>query len=134
MVRLANARKLTPKVVADLGDRSQCKASFGLNHPFLQKVIPDAHLQTQGIDEKGYSRYWRDPLDIDARGSSFVVSGSLGSGRRSTVGSRPSKLRNRRTATDKAPIEAAARQDFGACSASHVEIARLGMVQDDCGG
>jgi hypothetical protein len=37
----------------------------------LQKVIPDAPLHTQGIDENGYSRYWRDPLDID--GARFLV-------------------------------------------------------------
>jgi hypothetical protein len=71
IVRLARTDKLTPKVVADLGDRSQCKASFGLNHAFLQKVMPDAPLHTQGIDENGYSRYWRDPLDID--GARFLV-------------------------------------------------------------
>jgi hypothetical protein len=71
LVRLANARKLTPKVVAALGDRSRCKATFGLNHPFLQKVMPDNPLPAQGIDENGYSRYWRDPLDID--GTRFLV-------------------------------------------------------------
>ena len=53
------------RLVADLSDRSQCKAIFGLNHSFLKKVMPDAALHVQGIDENGYSRYWRDPLDID---------------------------------------------------------------------
>jgi hypothetical protein len=65
MVRLVRAGKLTPKVVADLGDRSHCKATFGLNHAFLQQVRPDTHLHAQGVDDNGYSRYWRDPLDID---------------------------------------------------------------------
>jgi hypothetical protein len=65
MVRLASAGKLTPKVVADLSDRSHCKVTFGLNHAFLHKVRPDTPLHAQGIDENGYSRYWRDPLDID---------------------------------------------------------------------
>jgi hypothetical protein len=37
MVQLASAGKLTPKVVADLNDRSHCKATFGLNHAFLQR-------------------------------------------------------------------------------------------------
>ena len=27
--------------------------------------MPDAALHVQGMDENGYSRYWRDPLDID---------------------------------------------------------------------
>jgi hypothetical protein len=71
LVRLASTGKLTPKVVAALVDRSHCKATFGLNHPFLQRVVPDAPLHAQGIDENGYSRYWRDPLDID--GARFLV-------------------------------------------------------------
>jgi hypothetical protein len=71
MVRLAGAGKLTPKVVADLSDRSHCKATFGLNHAFLHKVTPDMPLHAQGIDENGYSRFWRDPLDIN--GARFLV-------------------------------------------------------------
>ena len=71
MVQLANAGKLTAKVVADLTDRSHCKTTFGLNHSFLQKVIPDAPLHAQGIDENGYSRFWREPLDID--GARFLM-------------------------------------------------------------
>ena len=71
MFRLASAGKLTPKVVADLSDRSHCKATFGLNHSFLQKVMPDTPLHAQGIDENGYSRFWRDPLDID--GARFLL-------------------------------------------------------------
>jgi hypothetical protein len=71
MIRLADAGKLTPKVVADLTDRSHCKTTFGLNHSFLQKVMPDAALHAQRIDENGYSRFWRDPLDID--GARFLV-------------------------------------------------------------
>jgi hypothetical protein len=71
MVRLASAGRLTPKLVADLCDRSRCKATFGLNHAFLQKVTPDAPLHTQGVDENGYSRYWRDPLDVG--GTRFLV-------------------------------------------------------------
>jgi hypothetical protein len=65
MVQLANTGKLTPKVVADLSDRSHCESIFGLNHSFLRKVVPDAPLHAQGIDENGYSRYWRNPFDID---------------------------------------------------------------------
>ena len=64
MFGLASTGKLTPKVVADLSDRSHCKATFGLNHPFLQNVMPDTPLHAQGFDENGYSRFWRDPLDI----------------------------------------------------------------------
>jgi hypothetical protein len=71
LVRLASTGKLTPRIVAALSDRSRCKATFGLNHSFLQKVMPDAPLHAQGIDENGYSRYWRDPLDID--GARFLV-------------------------------------------------------------
>jgi hypothetical protein len=65
ILRLASAGKLTPEVIADLIDRSKCKAIFGLNHPFLKKLAPDTPLHAQGKDENGYSRYWRDPLDID---------------------------------------------------------------------
>jgi hypothetical protein len=71
MVQLANTGKLTPKVVADLSDRSHCESIFGLNHSFLRKVVPDAPLHAQGIDENGYSRYWRNPFDID--GARFLV-------------------------------------------------------------
>jgi hypothetical protein len=71
MDKLANAGKLTPKIVADLTDRSHCKTTFGLNHSFLQKVMPDAPPHAQGIDENGYSRFWREPLDID--GARFLV-------------------------------------------------------------
>jgi hypothetical protein len=71
MARLAGAGKLTLKVIAELTDRSHCKATFGLNHPFLQKVIPDTPVQAQGIDENGYSRFWRDPLDIG--GTRFLL-------------------------------------------------------------
>ncbi len=71
MVRLASTGKLTPKVVADLCDRSRCKATFGFNHAFLQKVMPNTSLHAQGIDDNGYSRYWREPLDID--GARFLV-------------------------------------------------------------
>jgi hypothetical protein len=65
MLRLARAGKLMPKVVADLADRSHCKATFGLNHAFLQQVRADTHLHAQRVDDNGYSRYWRDPLDTD---------------------------------------------------------------------
>jgi hypothetical protein len=71
MVRLANAGKLTPMVIDDLSDHSHCKATFGLNHSFLKKVMPDAPLHAQGIDDNGYSRYWRDPLVIG--GTRFLV-------------------------------------------------------------
>ena len=71
MFGLASTGKLTPKVVADLSDRSHCKATFGLNHPFLQNVMPDTPLHAQGSDENGYSRFWRDPLDID--GARFLT-------------------------------------------------------------
>jgi hypothetical protein len=37
----------------------------------LKKVMPDTPLHAQGIDENGYSRFWRDPLDID--GARFLV-------------------------------------------------------------
>jgi hypothetical protein len=71
MLQLAKTAKLTPKVVADLSDRSHCKATFGLNHSFLRKVMPDTPLHAQGLDESGYSRFWREPLDID--GTRFLV-------------------------------------------------------------
>jgi hypothetical protein len=71
MARLASAGKLTPKVVADLSDRSHCKATFGLNHAFLQRVMPDAAVHRQGIDENGYSRFWRDPLNVG--GARFLL-------------------------------------------------------------
>jgi hypothetical protein len=71
MLRLASAGKLTPKVVANLSDCAHCKATFGLNHAFLQKVMPDMPLHAQGIDENGYSRFWREPLDIN--GARFLL-------------------------------------------------------------
>jgi hypothetical protein len=71
LARLASAGRLTPKTVNELSDRLHCKTTFGLNHAFLQKVQPDAPLHTQGIDENGYSRFWRDPLEID--GARFLV-------------------------------------------------------------
>ena len=71
MVRLASTRKLAPEVLANLADRSYCKATFDLNHPFLKKVMPNAPLHAQRIDENGYSRFWRDPLEVD--GAQFLV-------------------------------------------------------------
>jgi hypothetical protein len=71
MALLASTGRLTPKIIADLSDRSRSKVIFGLNHAFLQKVRPDAPLHTQGIDENGYSRFWRDSLEID--GVSFLI-------------------------------------------------------------
>jgi len=71
MRELARAGKLTPKVITDLGERSHCKATFGLNHSFLKKVMPDTALHAQGTDENGYSRFWRDPLEIN--GDRFLV-------------------------------------------------------------
>jgi hypothetical protein len=65
MAHLANAHKLTPEVLADLVDRSYCKTTFGLNHAFLKKVIPNASLYAQRADESGYNRFWRDPLKVD---------------------------------------------------------------------
>jgi hypothetical protein len=71
MVQLARAGKLTPKVLAALSDRSHCKATFGLNHAFLQKVTPETPLHAQGMDENGYRRCWREPLAIE--GARFLM-------------------------------------------------------------
>jgi hypothetical protein len=71
MVLLANAGKLTPEALANLADQSYCKATFGLNHPFLKKVMPDTNLYRQRADENGYNRFWRDPIEID--GAQFLV-------------------------------------------------------------
>jgi hypothetical protein len=71
MLQLANAGRLTPEAVVDLADRAYCKTAFGLNHPFLRKVVPDAALYTQRADENGYNRFWRDPLEID--GARFLL-------------------------------------------------------------
>jgi hypothetical protein len=52
-------------------DRSYCKATFGLNYPFLKEIMPDAPSCMQRADENGYDRFWRDPLEID--GAQFLV-------------------------------------------------------------
>ena len=71
MVQLANVGRLTPEAVVQLMDRAYCKTTFGLNHPFLRKVISDANSYTQRADERGYNRFWRDPMEID--GARFLL-------------------------------------------------------------
>jgi hypothetical protein len=71
MVQLANARKLTPEALTNLADQSYCKTTFGLNHPFLKEVASNAGLHAQRTDENGYSRFWRDPLNVG--GARFLL-------------------------------------------------------------
>lgn len=71
MVRLASEGKLSRAEVTNLVDRSYCKTTFRLSYPFLRKVVPNSGLEAQRLDERGYGRFWREPLEID--GSQFLV-------------------------------------------------------------
>jgi hypothetical protein len=64
MAQLAVAGRLTPHVVDQLLNARYCKATFNLGLPFLKAVDRAMELSQQRIDEKGYGRYWKQPLRI----------------------------------------------------------------------
>jgi hypothetical protein len=67
MVQLANAGKLTPPVLEQLMDPLYCKRTFNLGHPFLKIVDPAKLPHEQRLDERGYARYWSQPVRVGAR-------------------------------------------------------------------
>ena len=74
MAELATTGRLTPEVVGKLLDRRYCKATFNLGLPFLKAVDPAMALSRQGIDDRGYVRYWKRPLRIG--GHEFLMCNS----------------------------------------------------------
>jgi hypothetical protein len=71
MVRLAQAGRLRPEAIGKLLDARYCKMTFNLGLPFLKPIKPHLDLANQRMDERGYGRYWKDPLDIG--GSRFLM-------------------------------------------------------------
>lgn len=67
MAQLANAGKLTPLVVEQLMDPLYCKRTFNLGHAFLKIVDPAKLPHEQRLDERGYARYWSQPVRIGSR-------------------------------------------------------------------
>lgn len=65
MARLAQAGRLTPEMIGNLLDARYCKMTFNLGLPFLKAIKPYSTLANQRMDERGYGRYWKDPLYID---------------------------------------------------------------------
>jgi hypothetical protein len=64
---LAKAGKLTPVVLEELIDPVYCKQTFNLGHPFLKIVDPAKLPHEQHLDERGYARYWSQPVRVGAR-------------------------------------------------------------------
>jgi hypothetical protein len=67
MARLANAGKLTPVVLQQLMDPRYCKQIFNLSHAFLKIVDPAKLPHEERLDERGYARYWKQPVRVGAR-------------------------------------------------------------------
>jgi hypothetical protein len=67
MVRLANAGKLTPLLLEQLMEPLYCKRTFNLGYPFLKTVDPAKLPHEQRLDERGYSRYWSQPVRVGSR-------------------------------------------------------------------
>ncbi|MGH6917681.1 MAG: hypothetical protein ACREJ0_08250 [Geminicoccaceae bacterium] len=63
MARLAQAGRLKPEVIGKLLDARYCKKTFNLGLPFLKAIKPHFDLANQRMDERGYGRYWKDPLN-----------------------------------------------------------------------
>jgi hypothetical protein len=64
LVQLANAGKLTSVVLDQLMDPLYCKHTFNLGHAFLKIVDPAKLPHEQRLDERGYSRYWSQPVPV----------------------------------------------------------------------
>jgi hypothetical protein len=64
MARLAQAGRLKPEVIGKLLDARYCKTTFNLGLPFLKAIKPYFGLANQRLDERGYGRYWKDPLTL----------------------------------------------------------------------
>jgi hypothetical protein len=64
MARLAQAGRLKPEVIGKLLDARFCKMTFNLGLPFLKAIAPYSNLANQRMDERGYGRYWEDPLYV----------------------------------------------------------------------
>jgi hypothetical protein len=64
MARLAQAGRLKPEVIGKLLDARFCKMTFNLGLPFLKAIKPYSNLAHQRVDERGYGRYWKEPLYI----------------------------------------------------------------------
>ena len=73
MARLANAKLLTPPVLEQLMDPPYCKRTFNLGHPFLKSLDPPGPMNSHRFDERGYSRYWSEPLRVGSK-AFFVCS------------------------------------------------------------
>jgi hypothetical protein len=67
MVELANAGKLTTVVLEQLTDPLYCKRTFNLGHPFLKIVDPAKLPHEQRLDERGYARYWSQPVRVGSK-------------------------------------------------------------------
>jgi hypothetical protein len=64
MAQLAASGRLTAEIVEKLLNAQYCKVTFNLGLPFLKAVDRAMELSRQRIDEKGYGRYWKQPLRI----------------------------------------------------------------------
>jgi len=64
MARLAQAGRLKPEVIGKLLDARYCKMTFNLGLPFLKAIKSYFDSANQRMDERGYGRYWKDPLTI----------------------------------------------------------------------
>jgi hypothetical protein len=71
MERLAQAGRLQPEVIGKLLDARYCRMTFNLGLPFLKAIKPHLDLANQRTDERGYGRYWKDPLNTGA--SQFLM-------------------------------------------------------------
>ena len=67
MAHLANAGKLTPVVLEQLMDPFYCKQTFNLGYAFLKIVDPAKLPHEQRLDERGYGRYWSQPIRVGSR-------------------------------------------------------------------
>jgi hypothetical protein len=64
MRQLALSGRLTADIVGQLLNARYCKTTFNLGLPFLKAVDRAMELSRQRIDERGYGRYWKQPLRI----------------------------------------------------------------------
>ena len=51
-------------MIGKLLDARFCKMTFNLGLPFLKAIKPYSNLANQRMDERGYGRYWKDPLYV----------------------------------------------------------------------
>jgi hypothetical protein len=78
MAELIKAGRLTPEVVGNLTDDRYCKHVFRLNYPLLKRVDLGASLRQQRLDDKGYGRFWKDPVTIRPGRSADLLRGEDG--------------------------------------------------------